>query len=73
MAIELSNDDHKKLDELLGKVLDAYQGGAVSRDAAIGAIAHLVAAAAQDNDGEVKSWVQKPEVYERWKKGVGKA
>lgn len=70
MTINLSDPDHNKLDQLLVKVLDAYKDDEVSRGAAVGVLAHVIAAAAQDNVSEVKSWIQDPAVYERWKQGV---
>lgn len=71
MAIQLTDHDHKNLDTLLGKILDAYRDGEASKEASIGAIAHVVAAAAKDNDGEVKSWIKDDAVFERWKSGLG--
>lgn len=58
--------DHGKLDTLLGKILDAYKSGVVSQGAAIGAIAHVVAAVEKGNESEVQSWLNNEEVFERW-------
>ncbi|WP_411352320.1 hypothetical protein PNH50_04165 [Leisingera aquaemixtae] len=62
--------NHGKLDALLGKILDAHQTGEVSRNEAIGAIAHVVAAVEKGNETEVHSWLNNEEVYERWLKMV---
>lgn len=60
--------NHGQLDTLLGKVLDTHAAGEVSRNAAIGAIAHVVAAVAQGNETEVKVWLADPAVFDRWLK-----
>jgi len=73
MAINLSDKDHDKLDELLGQVLEWHNAGDVTKSAAIGAIAHIIAAAAQDNEGEVQSWLHNPGVLNRWKDDIGNA
>ncbi|WP_417672405.1 hypothetical protein [Roseibium sp.] len=62
--------NHGKLDAFLGKVLDAHKTGEVSRIAAIGAIAHVVAAVEKGNESEAHSWLNSEEVYNRrMKKG----
>lgn len=58
--------DHGKLDAMLGKVLDAYKSGEVSRSSAIGAIAHVVAAVEKGNEAEVVSWLGDKGTFERW-------
>lgn len=65
MSVKLKSADHKAMDKFLGFVLDAYAQGKVSRLAAIGVLAHVIAAAAKDNEGEVKAWFDKDQ-YERW-------
>lgn len=67
MAIKLTEANHNAMDEFLGFVLDAYKEGRVSRLNAVGALAHVLTAAAIDNDGEVVAWFRK-EQYERWEK-----
>lgn len=67
MPIKLSNADHKKLDAFLGQILDWHSAGAVTKDQAIAALAHVFTAAAIDNAGEVHSWLDKPEVLRTWK------
>jgi hypothetical protein len=61
LSFNLSNKDHRRLDEMLGAIIDAHTNGEVSRSEAIGALAHVFTAAMIDNEGEVLSWL-KPEV-----------
>jgi len=70
MPIKLTEKDHDKLDDFLGHVLDWYKTDEITRAQAIGALAHVFTAAAKDNETEVKSWLQKPEVIERWKSDI---
>ncbi|WP_170378755.1 hypothetical protein [Ruegeria atlantica] len=63
--------DHKKLDVLLGKILDAHASGEVSMMAATGAIAHVIAAVEKGNESEVEKWINDPDVFERWVKLAG--
>jgi hypothetical protein len=70
MAIDLTEKDHNRLDAMLGQILDWYKVGEVSRNAAIGAIAHVFAAAAKDNAGEVQSWLHDADVLRRWHEGI---
>lgn len=70
MSLKLTEADHRGLDKMLGTILDAFKNGDVSRSAAIGALAHVFTAAAIDNEGEVDSWLNKPEIIENWKKDV---
>lgn len=73
MTIALTDKDHNKLDELLGQILDWHKAGDVSKNSAIGVIAHILAAAAQDNEGEVQSWLHQANVLKRWKDDIGHA
>jgi len=73
MALSLTDTDHDNLDKMLGQILDWHKAGDVSRNAAIGAIAHVFAAAARDNGGEVNSWLKNPDVLKRWKDGISGA
>jgi hypothetical protein len=66
MAIKLTDQDHKAMDEFLGFVLDAYASGEVTRLQAIATLAHVLTAAAIDNHSEVLAWFNQ-EQYERWK------
>ena len=55
MAIELSERDHDLLDRFLAKVLDGYRSGEITLAEARFALAHIIAAAADDNDNSTKS------------------
>jgi hypothetical protein len=69
MAIKFSDKVHNKLDISLGSILDAHANGEVTKAQAVAALAHLIAAAAKDNESEVKSWC-KPDVIARWKEAA---
>jgi hypothetical protein len=70
MAIKLNDKDHTNLDQFLGHVLDLHSSGDVTKNDAIGALAHVFTAAAIDNESEVKSWLERPEVINQWKKDI---
>jgi hypothetical protein len=57
LAFNLSNKDHRRLDEMLGAIIDAYFNGEVPRSEAIGALAHIFTAAMVDKEGEVLGWL----------------
>ncbi|RWH69725.1 hypothetical protein [Mesorhizobium sp.] len=67
MAFNLSNAQHNKLDALLGDLLDSYKSGEFTKAQVVGALAHVFTAGVIDNEGEVKAWLEKPEVLQRWK------
>lgn len=50
--------DHDDLDVLLGHLLDDYKAGAITKEQAVGAIAHIVAALDAGNLDEVKTWLR---------------
>lgn len=52
----LTNKDHKAMDAFLGRVLDAYKNGEISKSSAIGGLAHVMAALDIRNTGEALSW-----------------
>jgi hypothetical protein len=60
--------NNKKLDAVLGKILNAHKSGQVSHSAAIGVIAHVVAAVAMGNETEVQSWLNDEATFENWLK-----
>lgn len=64
MPVNLSEDQHHKLDQLIGGLLDSYQSGELSKGETIGAFAHIITAAVIGNTGEVLSWIERPEVLE---------
>ncbi|QRD62688.1 hypothetical protein H8Z72_22555 (plasmid) [Xanthomonas citri pv. citri] len=53
---KLSDADHEQMDEFLGAVLDGYKNESITRGAAIGYLAHVMAALDLDNYAEAKSW-----------------
>ena len=53
MPFKLTEKQHKELDRYLALVLDAYKDGAFSRSEAIGELAHVMTAAALDNNSEL--------------------
>lgn len=67
--MKLSEKDHRALDAVLDAILNAHKNDEVSLQAARGALAHVVTAAAIGNEGEVRGWL-KPETIETWKSGV---
>ncbi len=52
----LSNSDHDIMDDFLGRVLDAYKSGDISRETAISGLAHVMAALDKGNTGGAVSW-----------------
>ena len=53
MAIELSERDHDLLDRFLDKALDGYRSGIITLAEARFALAHIIAASADDNFDQV--------------------
>ena len=54
----LTNNDHKNMDAFLGHVLDDFKSGEITKDEAIGALAHVIAAIDKGNYGEAINWFQ---------------
>lgn len=52
----LNDDDHKNMDAFLGHVLDDYKEGRISKERAIGGLAHVMAALDLDNYSEAREW-----------------
>jgi len=50
-----TDKDHKHMEAFLGNVLDDFKKGEITRDQAIGGLAHVMAALDLDNYGEVIS------------------
>lgn len=65
MAIDLSDSEHDSMDEFLEFVLNAYKNDEASLNNAVGALAHIIAAAAKDNKGELSAWFEEKQ-YMRW-------
>jgi len=55
---ELTTRDHKNMDAFLGHVLDDYKAGEITKEQAVGGLAHVIAALDVDNYGEVRSWFE---------------
>lgn len=64
MSIKLSAKNDALMIEFFKKILAAYKSGNMTEDSAANNLAHLFSAALQDNEGEVVSWVSKPEIFE---------
>lgn len=60
MAFRPSEADQNTLDKFLGMVLDAYKSGEVDRLRAVGVLAHVMTAAAIDNEGEFQKFIRLP-------------
>lgn len=53
---ELTDRDHRHMDAFLADVLDDYKFGAISKERAVGALAHVMAALDLDNYPEARMW-----------------
>ena len=54
----LTDRDHNNMDAFLGHVLEDFKAGEISKDEAIGALAHVIAAIDQGNYGEAINWFE---------------
>jgi hypothetical protein len=52
----LTDTDHRKMDRMLERVLDAYKAGTVSRDQVTGGLAQIMAALDKGNVSEAVNW-----------------
>jgi hypothetical protein len=52
----LNDGDHENMDAFLGHVLDDHKAGKITKEAAVGALAHVMTALDQDNYDEARSW-----------------
>lgn len=52
---QLTHKDHDDLDALLGHLLDDYKAGAITKEKAVGTIAHIVGALDAGNLDEVQT------------------
>ena len=57
----LSEKDHRSMDAFLEKVLDWYKLGEITRDGAVGGLAHVMAALDKGNTGEAVAWFERAE------------
>jgi len=55
---ELTDRDHQNMDAFLGHVLEDFKSGVISKDRAVGALAHVMAALDLDNYEEARSWFE---------------
>lgn len=53
---KLSNADHNAMDGFLGRVLDAYKAGEITRQSAMSGLAHVIAAVDINNHPEAIAW-----------------
>ena len=60
MSFDPTFDDQDAMDAFLARVLDAYKDGEIDRNKAVGVLAHVVTAAAIDNEREFKSFIRLP-------------
>ncbi|WP_218921025.1 hypothetical protein [Massilia putida] len=58
----LSNKQHNQMDGMIGRLYDAIRAGEVSRERAIGGLAHVMAALDIGNTGEAVAWFNQPGV-----------
>lgn len=52
----LSNKNHNSMDAFLGRVLDGYKSGEITKDEAVGGLAHVMAALDKENTAEAIAW-----------------
>lgn len=55
---ELSNRDHDNMDAFLGHVLEAFKAGEITKERAVGSLAHVMTALEKGNHDEARSWFQ---------------
>lgn len=56
----LTEADHNGLEKLLNVALDGYKNGEMSRETAVGGLAHVIAAIDTGNYAEARNWFQNP-------------
>jgi len=64
--MKLTAQNHAQLEDLIDKILVTLNAGEVSQQAAIGALAHIVVAAAIGEETELKAWLEKPDTFTNW-------
>ncbi|GAC1603912.1 hypothetical protein ACWKW4_22095 [Hydrogenophaga borbori] len=55
---KLTDADHHRMDAFLGDVLEDFKAGAITKEQAIGGLAHVMAALDIGNTGEARSWFE---------------
>lgn len=54
----LTEKDHLNMDAFLGHVFDAYKSGAITKEKAVGGVAHVIASVDKGNYGEARQWLE---------------
>lgn len=54
----LTDRDHTNMDAFLGHVLEDFKAGTITKEQAVGDLAHVIAAIDQGNYGEAVSWFE---------------
>lgn len=54
----LTERDHENMGTFLGHVLDDYKHGTITREQAISAVAHVMAALDERNYDEARNWLE---------------
>ena len=54
----LSSQDYQNMDAFLGHVLEDFRAGSITKEEAIGGLAHVMAAIDKGNYDEVTSWLK---------------
>jgi hypothetical protein len=54
----LTNSDHTNMDAFLGHVLEDFKAGKITKEQAVGGLAHVIAAIDQGNYGEAVNWFE---------------
>lgn len=54
----LTNRDHQNMAAFLGHVLEDFKSGTITKDEAIGGLAHVIAAIDIGNYGEAATWFE---------------
>ncbi|SIQ98451.1 hypothetical protein [Aquipseudomonas alcaligenes] len=60
---QLTTRDHNNMDAFLGHVLDDYKAGLITKDQAVGGLAHVMAALDRDNYPEARSWFEQGRAF----------
>ncbi|WP_034302939.1 hypothetical protein [Herbaspirillum sp. RV1423] len=61
----LTNKDHADMDAFLGAVLDDYKAGEITKEQAVGGLAHVLAAIDIGNYGEAINWFRQGRKFVR--------
>ena len=54
----LTERDHRNMDAFLGHVLEDFKAGTITKDQAVGGLAHVMAALDIGNCGEATNWFE---------------